>query len=252
MNTIITPEVLKSRVPAAFATEPSSKMTDKYIFVPTTQIIENFQKEGWEISSARQSGKTIHSPHEIRMRNGQMPKVGDSFLEAIIKNSHNGFSSFSVSAGLHRLVCENGLTVPESVSQSFNVRHKSFNLDDVKRLTDEFAVKLPIIESSIMKMSDRLLTEEEMHDYVVQATKIRWADGKAPKDLRVSDILKPHRQEDTKNDMWTTFNVVQEKFIRGGIKYKAGKKFTTMREMKNIFTTNKINTELWELAESYC
>jgi hypothetical protein len=52
--------------------------------------------------------------------------------------------------------------------------------------------------------------------------------------------------------MWTTFNVVQEKFIRGGIKYKAGKKFTTMREMKNIFTTNKINTELWELAESYC
>jgi hypothetical protein len=52
--------------------------------------------------------------------------------------------------------------------------------------------------------------------------------------------------------MWTTFNVVQEKFTRGGISYKAGKRHTTMREMKNIVGTNKINVELWELANSYC
>ena len=252
MSTIISLDSIKETVPSVFATEPSHRMTNKYTFVPTVQILENFEREGWNISSARQMGKSIYGTHEVRFRNAQLPQVGDCFLEAIVRNSHNGMSTLKVSAGLHRLVCSNGLTVPESVSQSFAVRHSYLDFEMVKNLTEEFATKMTVIENSIGKMSSRLLTIDEQVGFVKSSAHLRWKEGKMPESIKIEDILHPLRDGDKGNDMWTTFNVVQEKFVRGGIGYRAGKRHTTMRELKHIVGTNKLNTELWELAESYC
>ena len=56
---IYTPELIKSIAPSVFATEPSSKMTKKYTFVPTDQVMEFFDREGWQISSVKQTGRGI-------------------------------------------------------------------------------------------------------------------------------------------------------------------------------------------------
>jgi hypothetical protein len=122
---IYTPELIKSIAPSVFATSASPKLSEKYVFVPTEQIVEYFDREGWEISNVAQTGRGIHATHQIKFRNGELPSVGDTLVEAIVRNSHNGMSTFSVSAGLHRLVCSNGLTVPTSVADKFNVRHSS-------------------------------------------------------------------------------------------------------------------------------
>ena len=38
---MITLDQLKSQTPSVFATSPSTKMSDKYVFVPTMDILEN-------------------------------------------------------------------------------------------------------------------------------------------------------------------------------------------------------------------
>ena len=247
---IYTPELIKSIAPSVFATSASDKLSNKYVFVPTDQIIEYFDREGWEISNVAQMGKGIHSTHQIKFRNGQLPSVGDTLVEAIVRNSHNGMSTFSVSAGLHRLVCSNGLTVPTSVTDKFNVRHSGFELDDVKRLMDGFSKKLPLIQGSVGRMMERELTIDEKIQYVQNSAKIRWTEGSVPSDDQLVDLLRPNRVEDDKNDLWTTFNVVQEKFIRGGFDYRTntGRK-SKLRDLKSIMAVNNINTKLWELAE---
>lgn len=252
MSTIISLENLKQTIPAAFSSNASPKMSNKYVFVPTFDIIEKFNQEGWNVYSAKQVGLGQYGVHELRLRNSELPQVGDSLVEAIIRNSHNGVSTFNVSAGLHRLVCSNGLTVPTSVSESFSIRHQSFDIDEVKRLTDDFAKRLPIIQTSVDKMKTRELTEGEQVGFVKSATAIRWREGKAPSTIKIEDILQPLRDGDKGSDMWTTFNVVQEKFVRGGVQYMAGRRSTSMKELNNIYTRNKVNTQLWELAESYC
>ncbi len=63
-------------------------------------ILENFDREGWHVASATQVGRGLYSKHELRLRNGQFPQVGDSLIEAIIRNSHDGTTTFSVSAVL--------------------------------------------------------------------------------------------------------------------------------------------------------
>ena len=247
---IYTPELIKSVAPSVFATSASNKLSDKYVFVPTDQVIEYFDREGWEISDVSQTGRGIHATHQLKFRHGQLPAVGDTLVEAIVRNSHNGMSTFSVSAGLHRLICSNGLVVPTSVAEKFNVRHSGFELDDVKRLMDGFSKKLPIIQGSVGRMMGRELTIDEQIQYVQKASKIRWVEGSIPSDSQLVDILTPNRVEDNKNDLWTTFNVVQEKFVRGGFDYrtKTGRK-SKLRNLKSILTVNNINTKLWELAE---
>lgn len=249
---MLTLQTLKEIAPSVFATAPSPKMSQKYTFVPTMDIVENFDREGWKVYSAKQVGKGQFAQHELRLRNGELPNVGDSLIEAVVRNSHNGLSTFSVSAGLHRLVCSNGLTVPTSIADSISVRHMRFDVDMVKQITDQFAERLPLIQRSVGKMESTLLDEERLIDFVNKSAIIRWEKGVVPK-INVEDFLRPERDGDVGNSVWKTFNVIQEKFVRGGLQYKSGKgRLVTMKELKNFQNINKINTNLWELAESYC
>ena len=249
---MMTIEQIKSTAPAIFATKPSPKMSDKYVFVPTMDILDNFQKQGWELSSVKQTGLGVHGVHELRLRNGGLPKVGDCLVEAIIRNSHNGIATFSVSAGLHRLVCSNGLTVPTSLSESFNLRHQRFDLDEVKQLTESFAGRLPLIQSSVDRMMSKVLTTPEKIQFVKQAINTRWKTGTVPATLDVMAIMYPKREEDKKNDLWTVFNVVQENFIRGGLEYTSSRgRKTSSKGLKSIMAVNQVNTKLWDLAEQF-
>ena len=82
------------------------------------------------------------------------------------------------------------------------------------------------------------------------AVKIRWAVGSAPVSLDMSDILTPFRPEDEGSDLWTTFNVIQEKMMKGGFSYKSQRGRTTkLRGIQSIQTSNRLNTKLWEAAE---
>ena len=245
-------ETLQEVAPSVFATSPSPKMSDKYTFVPTIEVIENFDREGWKVYSAKQVGKGNYAQHELRLRNGELPQVGDSLIEAVIRNSHNGISSFSVSSGLHRLVCSNGLTVPTSVADAISVRHMNFDLGMVREITDQFAERLPVIQRSVGKMESTFLSEGQLVDFVNKSAMIRWEKSSIPK-FKLEDFLRPERDGDVGNSVWKTFNVIQEKFVRGGMKYNSKKgRVVSMRELKNFYNINKVNTGLWELAESYC
>jgi len=247
---IYTPELIKSIAPSVFATQPSEKLSNRYVFVPTIDILENFQKEGWDIASVKQTGKSVHGLHEIRLRNGELPKVGDTLVEAIICNSHNGMSTLSVSAGLFRLCCSNGLTVPTSSVESFKVKHQRFELDDVKILTESFASKLPKIEMSVNRMMEKELSTDEKIDFLRKSTEVRFGQNKVLTDLEMVGLLAPNRTEDVGDDLWRVLNVVQEKFVRGGVEMSSPKgRRTKLRGLQNIMALNKVNTRLWELAE---
>jgi hypothetical protein len=126
-----------------------------------------------------------------------------------------------------------------------------FDSDEVKRLTESFAKKLPLIQNSVDKMMDRMLTEGEKIEFAKNASIIKWGMGSVPSTLNLEQLITPQRIEDSKDDLWTTFNVIQEKFIRGGVDYKSnsGRK-TSLKGLKNIMASNQMNTKLWTLAET--
>ena len=134
MNTPISFDNLKSICPSVFATKPSDKVSDKYSFVPTIEVIENFQKEGWNVFSAQQRGSSSHGRHMVRLRNGDLPQVGDSLIEAIITNSHDGTAKLNISSGLFRL---DWLSHREYLNQS-KYYTRTLSSKTLKRLVNKF------------------------------------------------------------------------------------------------------------------
>lgn len=249
----MTPQEIKVLAPSVFSTKPSPLMSNRYTFLPTFELIEKFEREGWGVSKASQIGKGNYGRHEVRMRNHNIPNVGDSLVEAIISNSHNGMSSFKIHTGLYRLVCSNGLTVPTSVIDNISIRHSNLELGEIRRITDEFAERLPIIQRSVSKMENTFLNDEQTIELLDKSLSLRWKKEYAPLKINLDEILVPEREADMGNSVWKTFNVIQEKFVRGGIHYNSKKgRSMTSKTIKNFENINKINTGLWELAESYC
>jgi hypothetical protein len=144
------------------------------------------------------------------------------------------------------------LTVPTAAAADFKLRHKGLDMGEVRRITDQFVHTLPQLQKKVEMFESKIMTESESVDFVNKATMLRWNSGSLPK-IDVESWLNPLRQGDQENTMWKVFNRVQEKFVRGGEQVQNQKgRFIKMRELKNFDVVNRINTDLWELAESYC
>jgi hypothetical protein len=123
----------------------------------------------------------------------------------------------------------------------------------VREITDGFAQKLPMIQRSVNQMQSVEMSDSQVVDFVQKSQILRWDSGSVPMSINIEDIIRPVRDEDNKRTLWNMFNVVQEKFVRGGVSYQNNRgRSVTMRKLDNIHKVNKLNTQLWELAETYC
>jgi hypothetical protein len=243
---------LRTTVPALFQTEKLSKLSDRYTVVPTIDVVEKFIENGWQVSSAKQVGKTAFAKHQVRLRNSELPQVGDSLLEAVITNSHNGSSTLQVGAGLFRLVCSNGLTVPVSTFGDMKQTHLNLSMSDVELITEQFVINTPKIQKSVTRMMEVTMDIERKIDFVSKAVGIRWKNTEDISTLTLETIIDPLRDGDSDDNLWTTFNVVQEKLIRGGFIKQQGRNTRSVKGIQSLNMDNMINTKLWELAETFC
>lgn len=243
---------LRTTVPALFQTEKLSKLSDRYTVVPTIDVVEKFIDNGWQVSSAKQVGKTAFAKHQVRLRNAELPQVGDSLLEAVITNSHNGSSTLQVGAGLFRLVCSNGLTVPVSTFGDMKQTHLNLSMSDVEMITEQFVINTPKIQKSVTRMMEVTMDIDRKVDFVSKAVGIRWKNTEDISTLTLETIIEPLRDGDREDSLWNTFNVVQEKLIRGGFIKQQGRNTRSVKGIQSLNMDNIINTKLWELAETYC
>jgi hypothetical protein len=248
---MITIQELQSVAPSVFNTKKAQKLSDRYTVVPTIDVVNQFMNAGWEVASAKQVGQGVYGKHSVRLRNSELPKVGDSLLEAIITNSHDGRTKLQVGAGLYRLVCSNGLVVPMQELVNINQRHMNIQMDEVNQITEKFIEISPMIERSVNRMMDVKMDTEKKIDFATKALGIRWKNTEDISTLTLETIINPLRDGDTESNLWSTFNVVQEKLIRGGFVKEQGRNVRTVKPITSLNMDTMINQKLWELAETF-
>jgi hypothetical protein len=68
--------------------------------------------------------------------------------------------------------------------------------------------------------------------------------------IQAEQLLRPRRMSDKAADLWTTFNVVQENVVKGGVPGRTARnQRTSTREITGIDQNVKINKALWMLAD---
>jgi len=240
--------------PSVFTTQASDKVSNKYSFIPTSRVIDDLNKKGWEVFNVTQTKSKyqggVYGKHMLRFRNEEIGKIGDSLPEIVLTNSHDGRNAFRLHAGLFRLVCANGLIIADTTFEQIKIKHQWYTMDDVDKMTDSMMDKIPTLTSNISRFKRVELDEKTKREFARRAIRTRWEKGNDL--LNIEDILRPTRQEDDGNDLWKVYNVVQEKLLRGGLVYNlASGRQQTARALTNIDKRIDVNKKLWSLTEEY-
>ena len=262
MAAALTINQLQNLVPSAFATSPHESRSSKYTYIPTSVVIHELMKNDFLPARATQSksrveGKTEFTKHMIRFRHAssQVVKVGDSLPEIVLINSHDGTSAYKLMGGLFRLVCSNGMVVSDSMCAELSVHHKGNIVDDVIegsfRVLDDTQKALGVSA----EWQGLHLGTAEQQIFAEAAHELRFADadGNIDTPIRPDQLLAPRRWDDRGNDLWRTFNRVQENVIRGGLTARGDRdtnfRRVTTREVKGIDQDVKLNRALWTLTQ---
>lgn len=253
INSELTNEAIKQLAPSAFAITPYHKQSDRYAFIPTSQVIDGMRAAGFVPVQASQSRTKIldkkdFTKHLIRFRAvgslGQRAIVGDSVLEAVLINSHDGTSAYKLFAGIFRFVCSNGLVVADSLVGSVNIRHSGNVLQEVVESTSQIFEDAPKVLEVIGKWSNIQLAGEEQLALATAAHTVRFPEtDKAP--VTPDRLLRARRYEDQGSDLWKTFNRIQENSTKG----IRGRRGHGTRGVKNIDGNINLNRALFSLAQ---
>jgi hypothetical protein len=252
-------EKFRASVPSLFAASPSPKMSERYAFVSTAELLAPLlDKGGYEVTAAnqratRRSGRDPRfTRHMVRVRPATAkPMVGDVLPEVVITNSHDGQSRFGVYGGLFRLVCSNGLVIGVPGASA----HGSFiHLGDPSKIIDAAKKAIGLAERSIetvRAMMKKNLNAKAQVKFATVAATIAYGQedvGRFSPEL----LLAARRDEDKGDNVWVLFNRIQENIVRGGVKFVSAngsnRSFQT-RGLTHIGRTMDFNIDLWNAAE---
>lgn len=235
-------------------TQAHTKTSQKYSLIPTSRVISVLQDHGWhpaKVQEARaKEGNRGFQKHIVRLRqeSGDL-RVGDSFPEIVLINSHMGSSSFQLMLGMFRLVCSNGMVVGDTF-EDYRIRHVGYTDEAVEKALQSLVYHAPRAIESVNTFKGIELSQPERLAYAQSVIELVKGEDETYS-IEPRDMLSVRRYDDAKNDLWTTFNVAQENVIRGGVR-KRGTSYGQRRRTGAINSIDKnvtLNRALWTLTE---
>ena len=250
----LTNEQLKNIAPTLFTNEPHFDVSDKYHFIPTIDVIEEIRLHNWypvnvNVANVRDIEKEGFQQHCVRFRHFEdLLNPKDNAVELLLFNSHDRSKAFSISAGIFRFVCANGLVISDSVSEAYKIKHLGVRDNDVANAVANItSIKDKLIQK-IEKLESIKLNQNEKESFAKSSIPLRFEEHL---EINHKDLLIPHRMQDYKDDLYTVLNVIQENLIRGNVQgiNKDTKRRFTSKEITSISKDTQVNKGLWDIAE---
>lgn len=254
-------EELKRMVPSAFHEATASVATEKYERVSTPIVVEDLISLGWKpVGGSQMKAKYERNEgfqkHFIRLRNERLFIGTKSKIEAVpeimIVNAYSARCRFQMYIGLARVVCNNYLVFQPKALGEFGLVHRGGG----EKLGEQWDNQLPNMRRIIRnagKVVDyvnaykKVIVDQSDQKFLAQEfCKARWNYRYNLSTTR--EILQPLREEDENNDLYTIYNRLQEKIIKGGWTGNGGKKIKPLKNPDREFLTNR---RLFEIIEDY-
>jgi hypothetical protein len=169
-----------------------------------------------------------------------------------LTNSNDGKNAFTFTAGLFRLVCENGLVISTQEFENVKIRHMGYTFEELQTQIRAMVEQLPLTVESMNKMKAVELDEASIVEFAEKALATRFKEDELQNiKVDLDKLLEPTRPEDKGNDLWSVFNVLQEKILEGDFQYMAGTKIRKARKVKNFKQDIEINQKLFAVAAEF-
>ena len=254
LNNPLTTDELLAQAPALFTEKPRYEVSDKYPFIPTIEVINEIKSHNWYPVSVQQAcvkdeSMEGYQKHLVKFRHfDDLLNPKENAVELLLFNSHDRSTAFSISVGIYRFVCANGLVIADSVFESYKIKHLGDRDNDVLMAINNITAFKPQLEAKIHTLEAITLSNAEKTSFAKSALPLRFDEHL---EVDHNDLLVPHRIEDEHNDLYTILNVIQENMLRGnisGVNKETGRRFTS-KEITSISKDVDVNQGLWDIAE---
>ncbi len=253
---------LRALAPSVFAGNAHAKVSDRYSFIPTIDVVNGLRGEGWapvfaEEQRIRHSDRQGFQKHLIRFaRVDDLARTQAERPELVLINSHDRSSAYNLHAGVFRFVCSNGMILADSVFARISITHLNFEPAKVIEASFEVVREMPAIADLLEGYKARQLTTVERQAFGEAALILKYDSlEKAP--VGAEKILAHRRSEDARPTLWNVLNVVQENMMDGGQREYGRRRpsnprrfFGKTRPVKGLDENVRLNKALWHLAES--
>ena len=253
---ILSNDQIIEMAPAAGAQEPIDGVSSRYSFVPTVTAIDLLRDAGWQPISVSQSGvrkqeREGYQKHLIRFAQRDLI-MRDERIDLLLFNSHDRGCSFRLMAGIWRFACSNGLVVGDEYA-NFRHKHIGFNPDDFMQSAVQIAGSAGEIANQMDDFKQIELVPAAQGIFAEAAHNLVY-DKPEEAPIQPNDLLETRRNEDRGDDVWTTYNRLQENIISGGIKgIKIGdngrRRRVKTRPVKALDKNLKLNQALWVVTQ---
>ena len=254
--TPLTNDQIITLAPAAGSFEPIDGVSARYSFVPTLTAVDLLRDAGWfpihaEQSAVRVASREGYQRHLIRFAKNGLSFDGER-IDLVLFNSHDRGCAFKLIASVWRQICGNGLMVASEFA-NFSHKHIGFKPDDFVHSAREIAAAAGTIAERVDEMKVIELTQDERGVFAQAAHNLVYDEPEqAP--IQPHQLLEERRYDDKGKDLWTSYNVIQENIVRGGLKgttrgSNGRMRRTTTRPVKALDRNIKLNQALWFLTE---
>ena len=277
---------LREIAPSIFSTMPSPEVSKKYSHIPTDKLIDDMKLLGWKAIDAkevkaRQKSTVGFQKHLVVFRNpdivinhnpnglikdstsptgwrnsdgtfGKKNSVDTVFPQILLTNSHDGKNAFTFTAGLFRMICENGLVVSTNEFEKVAIRHMGYDFEELQKQITEMVEQLPLTVESMNKMIDTQMNQKSILKFAKDMLAVRFPEDELRRiTIDMDEFITPVRPEDKGEDLWSVFNVIQEKIIEGDFEYSIGSKHRKARQIKNFKQDMDLNGKMFDVALDY-
>lgn len=272
-NRVLTEDEMRKIAPSIFAVQAHESRSERFQPIPTFEVLKGLMSEGFmpvavQQGNTRIEGKREFTKHMLRLRRvGDNAKysVGDTLFEIVLKNANDGTAAYEIMAGLFRIRCLNSLVTCVSELETLKVSHRGTAEGVRDKVIDGTWEVMKSAEHALAAPQDWsgvTMNRDEKEILAEAAHVLRFGDvdddaeRKAGAAVAISpaQFLIPRRADDRQDDLWTTWNVVQERTLRGGMtgyaRNENGRtRRSTAREVRGIDQNVKLNKALWILGE---
>jgi hypothetical protein len=254
----LTDDQIARVAPSVFADAAHESRSERYAYVSTAKILQGMRAEGFLPVRAQQTvsrdvAKRGHAKHLLRFRRADQLSAQEA-REVILINSHDGSSTYELSGGVFRLACANGLIVGDTYEQ-MRIKHSGNILGQVIEGAYKVVNQFDAVGESIERMRAATVGLPQRVAFATAALQLRY-DNADQSGIDPRSLLTVRRSEDVASNVWTTFNTVQEKLIKGGprgirVNANGQRQRVSMRAINGIDQSTQLNRALWTLAEEF-
>ena len=251
-NDFLNQEQIQTIAPSVFTAQGADSTSEKYSHIPTNQIIDDMAVLGWNVIDAKEvkARKQVgYQKHLVVFRNNEIVIEGDDgdtvYPQILLTNSHDGKNAFTFTAGLFRMICENGLVVSTQEFENMKIRHYGYDFEALQDTIKKIVEKLPLTVESMNKFKSKKLNQAQAEELATKALSVRFSENELSNiSIDINGLLTPTRNEDKGDDLWSIFNVLQEKLVHGMFNYSYAGKNRKARKIKNFKSRHGFKREI--------